>query len=108
MLSSQAVKFWMHLLLLMRASTRILNRSIQEFFVTCKLNIEKAFDHVSWDFLMAILGKMGFHRKWRKWVFFRISTVHFSFLINGEATGFFSSSRGLCQGDLFSFFCSFW
>ena len=48
---------------------------------------------------MAILEKMGFPNKWRKWISFCISTVRFSILINGEAYGFFSSSRGLRQGD---------
>jgi len=31
-----------------------------------------------------------------------ISTIRFSILINGEASGFFSSSRGLHQGDTLS------
>jgi len=67
--------------------------------VICKLDIEKTYDHVSSNFLMAILERMGFPRKWMKWVHFYISTVHFSVLINGEAMGFFHSTRRLRQGD---------
>ena len=65
----------------------------------CKLDIEKAYDHVNWDFLIYMLDRCGFHDKWRRWVFFCISTVKFSILINGYSCGFFDSSRGLRQGD---------
>jgi len=70
--------------------------------VICKLDIEKAYHHVSWNFLMTLLERMRFPPKWRKWVYFCIFTVHFSVLVNGEATKFFPSTRGLRQGDSLS------
>ena len=46
-----------------------------------------------------MLDRCGFHEKWRRWVFFCISTIKFSILINGTPCGFFESSRGIRQGD---------
>ena len=38
--------------------------------VLCKLDVEKAFDHVSWDFLMYMLQRCGFSEQWSKWICF--------------------------------------
>ena len=32
--------------------------------VLCKLNIEKTYDHLNWDFLLLVMQKMGFGEKW--------------------------------------------
>uniref|UniRef100_A0A2N9FU80 Reverse transcriptase domain-containing protein n=1 Tax=Fagus sylvatica TaxID=28930 RepID=A0A2N9FU80_FAGSY len=67
--------------------------------VLCKLDLEKAYDHVNWDFLIYLLRRCGFSEKWRHWIYFCISSVRFSILINGSPCGFFPSSRGIRQRD---------
>ena len=48
--------------------------------VLCKLDIEKAYDHVSWNFLPEVLGKMDFGQRWINWISWCISTPRFSVL----------------------------
>ena len=57
--------------------------------VLCKLDIEKAYDHVNLKFLMAVFRKMDFGEKWIKWTDWYISTMKFSVLINGSLFSFF-------------------
>ena len=34
--------------------------------VLCKLDLEKAYDHVNWKFLLYLLQRCGFSAKWRR------------------------------------------
>ena len=67
--------------------------------LVCKLDIEKAYDIISWEFLYQAMGRMGFGSRWLSWKKWCISTASFSVLINGSPVGFFPSSRGLRQDD---------
>ncbi|RVW45359.1 putative mitochondrial protein [Vitis vinifera] len=67
--------------------------------VICKLDIEKAYDSINWQFLLKVMEKMGFGSKWLRWMWWCISIAKFSVMVNGTPAGFFSSSKGLWQGD---------
>ena len=59
--------------------------------VLCKLDIEKAYDHVSWDFLFEGLNKMGFGHKWIGWISWCIFSPKFSIIVNGTPSGSFKA-----------------
>jgi hypothetical protein len=61
--------------------------------------IEKGYDHVNWEnFLLYMLRRCGFGRKWFSWIAHCISSVCFSVLVNNTPTGLFNSSHGPRQG----------
>lgn len=69
--------------------------------VVIKLDMAKAYDRVSWFFLMKVLKKIGFSNVFVDLIWRLISNNWYSVLINGQAYGFFHSSRGVKQGDPF-------
>ncbi|GKA53217.1 RNA-directed DNA polymerase, eukaryota, reverse transcriptase zinc-binding domain protein [Tanacetum coccineum] len=64
-----------------------------------KVDFEKAFDSVNWNFLMNTMAQMGFGVKWRKWIYACLSSASVSILINGSPSKEFPMKRGLRQGD---------
>ncbi|GJZ55372.1 RNA-directed DNA polymerase, eukaryota [Tanacetum coccineum] len=64
-----------------------------------KVDFEKAYDSVRWDFLDDILKKFGFGEKWCKWIQSCLRSSRGSILINGSPTEEFQFYKGLKQGD---------
>jgi hypothetical protein len=67
-----------------------------------KLDLRKAYDCVSWDFLCLILVQTGFSLHSINWIMSCVVSSSFVVLINGESSPFFNSERGLGQGCLLS------
>ncbi|WOL05350.1 hypothetical protein Cni_G14078 [Canna indica] len=64
-----------------------------------KLDLAKAFDSVSWEFLLEILRKRGFPVMWVKWISSLLHSSESSVLLNGTPWKWFRYKRGLRQGD---------
>lgn len=64
-----------------------------------KLDIAKAFDSVSWEYLFELMQRMGFSSRWRDWAALLLSTASSSCLLNGTAGHKFQHRKGLRQGD---------
>ncbi|RVW97112.1 Transposon TX1 uncharacterized 149 kDa protein [Vitis vinifera] len=70
-------------------------------WLICKLDIEKAYDNINWNFLIKVLHKMDFGSRWMEWIWWCISTTKFFVLVIGVPTGFFLTPRGCVKEILF-------
>jgi hypothetical protein len=64
-----------------------------------KLDLSKAFDKISWEYMQAMHLSFGFDQGWVTWIVNLTSLAFFSLLINGIPSKPFSPSRGIRQGD---------
>ncbi|OMO56897.1 reverse transcriptase [Corchorus capsularis] len=64
-----------------------------------KIDLEKAYDRISWDFLKETLMMFGFPQPWINLIMFCVESTSMSVLWNGEKTTDFKPGRGLRQGD---------
>jgi len=69
-----------------------------------KVDYEKAYDSVSWEFLFYMLQRLDFHSKWLKWVKWCLESASVSVLVNGSPTREFRPTRGLRLRDLLALF----
>lgn len=67
--------------------------------VALKLDISKAYDRVSWNYLRHRMKVMGFSRRWINWMMLCVSSVSYSILFQGSTIDPINPSRGLRQGD---------
>lgn len=75
------------------------NLAKENRFCALKLDTTKAYDRVEWEYLKAIMLKLGFAPTWVSLIMNLVSSVKFSVLFNGNRLEEFQPSRGIWQGD---------
>ncbi|GJT75705.1 putative RNA-directed DNA polymerase, eukaryota, reverse transcriptase zinc-binding domain protein [Tanacetum coccineum] len=80
------------------------HRQRKKELMVFKVDFEKAFDSLRWDFLDLTLDELGFGFKWRAWINGCLHNSRSSVLVNGSPTEEFELFRGLRQGDPMSLF----
>jgi len=71
----------------------------EEAHILLKLEISKAFDSVSWSFLLEVMCKVGFGQRWRDLICLILSTSSTQVLVNGVPGDTILHHRGLRQGN---------
>lgn len=71
----------------------------KHFQAVLKLDMQKAYDRVEWDFLRDYMLKLGFSSIWVQRVMECITTSTLSVRFNGENLPYIHPTRGLRQGD---------
>lgn len=64
-----------------------------------KIDLHKAFDSLSWEFIISVLHRMNFPVRFVGWIKDCITSLRYSIKINGVLEGFFPGAKGLRQGD---------
>jgi hypothetical protein len=64
-----------------------------------KLDISKAFDSVSWEYLLELMRARGFNTRWTNWIAALLRHSSSVVMLNGVPGPKLSHSRGLRQGD---------
>nr|KAJ0221738.1 hypothetical protein LSAT_V11C200067050 [Lactuca sativa] len=72
---------------------------LKQHWEVIRVDFEKAFDSLSWEFLDSVMLQMEFRVKWRSWIRGCLSSARVSVIINELATKEFDMERGLRQGD---------
>ena len=67
-----------------------------------KVDFEKAYDKINWDFVFDILRMKGFPEKFIGWVRKSVEIGKVAVMVNDKIGHFFATKKGLRQGDPFS------
>jgi hypothetical protein len=73
-------------------------RKCKKELIMFKVDFEKAYDSIDWNYLDDVMVRMGFPTLWRKWIKECIGSATTSVLVNGFPTNEFALGRGLRQG----------
>ena len=67
--------------------------------ITSKIDYEKAYDKVKWEFLQQALRMKGFCDTWRKWIEAFTEGRNVGIKVNEQLGSYFQTRKGLRQGD---------
>lgn len=67
----------------------------KDSYMSIKFNMSKVFDQVEWDFIRGVMERLGFDKKWIDLIMQCVSSVSYLVLINGEAYGNITPTKGL-------------
>ena len=64
-----------------------------------KIDFDKAYDNVNWEFLLSVMNQMDFPPLWCEWIRGILVSARSSVLVNGSPTFEFGCQKGIRQGD---------
>lgn len=67
--------------------------------VVVKIDFEKAYDKINWNYLLHVMQIRGFDSKWITWMASWLISSQTCVSINGSLTPYFFCKRGVRQGD---------
>lgn len=71
-------------------------------FMVVEIDLEKAYDRLSWDFIRDTLRKVGMEDVWTRNIMACVESARLSLIWEGEKSSYFEPGRGIRQGDSIS------
>jgi len=77
----------------------LLNEKAFRGCLALKVDIQKAFDTIDWNYLISNLMAFGFNIRFCSWIRTILESTNLSIRVNGNYVGYFKCYKGVRQGD---------